>query len=357
MKCATTLVLLLLVLAWPAAAPASTVKELVRIKGQSQTVLRGVGLVVGLSGTGDSGKELAVARPLAAVLENSGNSLGSPLDLKNSKSVALVMVTCTIPEGGARADDRFDVSVSVINSATSLKGGELFLAPMRGPYATSEVYALASGLVDLQDASVPTQARVRGGARLTRDILGPQVGDTFDLLIDPPFSGWASASQMAIAINSKAQPQGPIVATAIDDRTIRVVVPPAERADRAGFVADVLSADINTSLLDLPAQVICNQRTGSIIITGDVEISPVAITQKDLNITTTVPPPVASAQNPLIQRDRWAEMKTTARPSEMAKLSDLVKAFKQLDIPVSEQIGIIQMLHKTGKLQAKVIID
>jgi flagellar P-ring protein precursor FlgI len=276
--------------------------------------------------------------------------------------VALVLVTCKVPAEGARADDTLDVSVSVVNSATSLKGGELYIcaleAPLPDPKHERPIYAMAQGLVDLQDPTTPTVAKVRGGARMIQDILMPSVGDTFDLIIDAPFSGWGASSQLAVAINAKAQPQGPKVATAVDERTVRVTVPEPDRVDRAGFLADVMSAEVNTQLLDIPAQVICNQRTGSIIITGDVEISPVAITQKDLTITTTVPPPVASAQNPLVQRDRWTPMGTSgARPGEMAKLADLIKAFKQLDIPVQDQIGILQMLHKTGKLQAKLVVD
>src|SRR5262245_45829425 len=346
------LTLFLCVLAAACPALAGTVREMTRIKGQGESILQGVGLVVGLPGTGDSGKELATARPLAKFLENSGNLIGSLKDLENSKAVALVSVTCVIPADGARADDKFDVIVSVLNSAKSLKGGQLFLAPLRGPLPTDpRVYAIAEGPVDIADASSPTTGRVRGGARVMLDILMPAVMDAFELIIEPPYAGWSSATQIAVAINAKAQPAGPAVATAIDDRTVRVVVPEAERADRAGFLADVLSADVNASHLDLPAQVIFNQRTGAIIVTGDVQISPVAITHKDLTITTTVPPPVASAQNPLLQRERWTGLKTSARPAEQAKLADLLAAFKQLDIPVQEQIGILEMLHKTGKLQ------
>jgi flagellar P-ring protein FlgI len=352
--CLTTLVL-------TAASHATTVKELVRIKGQGQSVLKGYGLVVGLAGTGDSGKELAVSRPLAALLDNSGNKLGSPKELANAKSVALVSVTCTIPAGGARADDTFDVQVSALLGASSLKGGELYLAPLGGPFPDPDqkqpAFAVAQGLVDLQDPSVPTNGKVRNGARIIEDILMPSVGDTFELIIDTPYAGWAAASQIAIAINAKAQPQGPRVATVLDERTIKVTVPEADRSDRAGFLADVLSAEVNQQLLDIPAQVICNQRTGSIIVTGDVEISPVAITHKDLTITTTVPAPVPSAANPVVQRDRWAAIAPGGKPSEMAKLADLIRAFKQLDIPVQDQINILQMLHKTGKLNAKLVVD
>ncbi|MFZ4574378.1 MAG: flagellar basal body P-ring protein FlgI [Phycisphaerales bacterium] len=338
-------------------AQATTVKELVRIEGQGESVLRGVGLVVGLSGTGDSGKELAMARPLAMLLENNGNAVSALNELKNSKACALVSVTCRVPAAGALADDQLDVQVSVLNSATSLAGGQLYLAPLRGPFRTSEVYAIAEGLIEIQDRATPTTARVRGGAKMIEDIKMAIVGPEFNLIIDAPYSGWASASQIASAINAKAQPQGPAVATAVDARTIKVVIPESERADKAGFLADVLSADVNNALLDLPAQVIMNPRSGAIIITGDVTISPVAITHKNLTITTVTPPPVPTAQNPVLKQRDWTEIKLNARPTESARLADLVAAFEQLDIPVDEQINIIQMLHKGGQLKAKLVMD
>ena len=336
---------------------ATTVKELARIEGQGESILRGVGLVVGLNGTGDSGKELAVARPLAKLLSGSGNDLTSPIELTNSKTVALVLVSCVIPDSGARADDRFDVSISVVNSATSLEGGELYLAPLNGPFPGDPAYALAHGRIEIPDPKIPTSGRVRLGARMIADVLMPEVGDTFNLIIKPSFSGWGSASQIATAINAKAQPQGPSVAVVVDDRTIRVTVPQAERADRAGFLVDVLGAEVNPSLLDLPARVIVNQATGTIVVTGDVRISPVAFTTKDLSLTTTRPEPVATPQSPIVERDRWGQLATDVRPTEQARLSDLLAAFKQMDVPVSEQINLLQMLHKTGKLHAELIID
>lgn len=350
-------VILSCILALAPTARATTVKELARLSGEGESILRGVGLVVGLPGTGDSGKELAVARPLAKLIENGGMAVGSPLELKNGRSVALVSITCIIPAGGALADDAFDVTVSVINSASSLKGGELYLTAMRGPFLDSPVYAVAQGLIDLQDPTTPTTARVRGGVRMIRDILMPEVGDTFEIIVDPAFAGWGSVSQIATAINAKAQPQGPDVAFAVSQRVIRVEIPASERQDRAGFLSDVMSADINVALLDLPAQVIINQRTGAIILPVDISISPVAITHRGLTITTITPPPVPTQQNPLVNRADWASIKLNARPSETAKLSDLVAAFEQLDVPVEDQIGILQMLHKSGQLKAKLVID
>lgn len=357
-----TLVSALALALFAATSFAGTIKDIARISTQGEYMLRGVGLVVGLPGTGDSGKDLAVARPLAQLLKNNGNGVAVPSELSNSKAVALVSVTCVIPERGGKTGDTFDVIVSVLNSAKSLKGGQLYLTALSGPYRTSEVYSLAEGPIDIDGVGVETRGRVRGGARLIRDVMGPQVGDSFDLVIDAPYAGWGAASQVAIAINAKAQPQAlsgnaASVAMAIDERTVRVVVPAAERADKAGFIADVLAAEVNLSQLDLPAQVIFNQRTGAIVVTGDVEIAPVAITHKDLSITTTTPAPVPSPLNPQVRRERWTDLQTGIKPNQRAKLSDLLAAFKQLDVSPQEQIGILQMLHKTGKLQAKLIMD
>lgn len=337
-------------------AAGTTVKEIARIKGQGESIIRGAGLVTGLPGTGDSGKETAALRPLARTLENSGVTVASAREIQG-KSVALVLITCVIPPEGSRADDRFDCTVTVVGNASSLKGGHLFLTPLRGPFPDSPVYAMCEGAVEIPDASVPTTGRVRLGARMIQDILMPEVKQTFELLLHPSFAGWAAASQVATAVNAKAQPQGPAVAIAIDERTVRVEIPDAEMTDRAAFLADVLSAEVNPSLLDLPAQVIVNTRSGSIIVTGDVTIAPVAFTTRDLSITTVRPAPTPTAQAPLVERSRWADLQTGARPSEQTRLTDLLAAFKHLDIPVSEQINLLQMLHKTGKLQARLVID
>lgn len=338
-------------------ARGTTVREITRVKGEGEVVLQGLGLVFGLKGTGDDTKDLALARPLAEFMRKNGNELASPKELAKGKSVALVSVTCVVPASGGKADDVIDVRVATLLSCSSLVGGHLFLAPLKGPFPDSPVFALAEGLIDVHDPAIPTTGHVRMAARLLRDLPGPTVADSFELIIESPYAGWAAASQIAIAINGKADPIGNAVAVPLDDRTVRITIPQAERANRAGFLADVFAAEVNPSLLDLPAQVIVNQRTGAIIITGDVQIRPVAITQKDLNITTTTPPPVGTPLNPVVSQTSWTDLKPGAQPADAAHLADLVAAFKQLAIPVTEQINILQMLHKGGQLHAKLVID
>lgn len=355
-------------MAWtPSAHGGSTVKELARIEGQGESVLRGVGLVIGLPGTGDSSKDLAVARPLVALLKNNGQGIGLPEEVTKGKSeiksIALVSVTATVRRDGARADDTIDVTVSTLNTASSLKGGELYLTSMQGPLPGSPVYAIAQGKIELEDDSVPTSGRVRGGARMIRDILMPEVGDSFNLVLDAPFAGWGAASAVAEAIQDsvvvagRANPDAPTVAKVLDDRTIAVTVPREERSNKALFLAQVLGTEVKTEFLDLPAQVIVNSRSGAIIVTGNVTISPVAITHKDLQITTTSPTPVASPQNPITKRGRWTDLATAPKAGEAARLTDLLAALDKLSVPAADQIQILQMLHKTGKLEAKLVVD
>ncbi len=355
---------MVLALVCAASAPGTTVQEVARIQSQGESVLWGIGLVMGLPGTGDSGKDLALARPLAEVLRNGGVPVAEFNELKNSSSVALVMVRCTVPESGARTNDTFDVRVSVINSAKSLKGGTLFLAPLRGPTRGAEIYAVAEGDVQIEDPSVPTVGRVRLGARVVRDVnTSEMTGDSFVLVLRPHFAGWGASSEIAGKITQALTGLPGLggtttaIATAIDDRTIRVEIPASERRHRAAFIGDVLATRIDAALLKLPAQVICNPNTGAIIVTGDVSISPVAITHKDLVITTTVPPPIPTPGNPILETSRWTQAGTGITPNQAAKLQDLLAAFKQLNVPVNEQIAILQMLSKGGQLQARIIID
>ncbi|MCB9844894.1 MAG: flagellar basal body P-ring protein FlgI [Phycisphaeraceae bacterium] len=354
---------ILLLLATPAlAGPA--VKDVARLAHQGESVLQGVGLVVGLPGTGDSAKELVVARPLAQVLRNNGIPIEDFSELRSARSVALVMVTCTTPAAGVRVNDRYDVTVSVINSAQSLAGGELYLAPLTGPFPGQPVFAIASGRIEIDDPRSPTRAKVRAGAQIVRPFPTEIVGDTVDLILRPAFAGWQSSAHIASRIRDEylLAPAGmddslERIAEAIDDRTIRLFVPDAYRDNVTGFIADVMNTEFDAAQLKLPARVVVNRGSGAIVVTQEVEISLVAIAHKNLIIRRVTPQPVPSAQNPAVSTESIVGLGTQGRPSERARLDDLLDAFKQLSVPVDDQIQILQMLHRSGRLHAELIVD
>jgi flagellar P-ring protein precursor FlgI len=274
---------------------------------------------------------------------------------------------CTIPEGGWRQDDRFDITVMASHNAQSLEGGTLILSPLLAPFIDAQglrpIYAMASGPVLVENPKLPRSGRVRAGAHMIAD--PPRTGavtDSFTLILNKPYAGFAAASEIAATITQTIYGKTgrglsglPPIATVLDDRTIRVDIPAAERSNAPAFVGDVLSTPITVALLKLPKQVICNQTAGKIVITGDVEISAVALTSADLTITTTLPPPAPTPDNPEVRTARWAGIGVGAKDTDRAKLQDLLGAFNQLNIPVSDQIALLEMMEKAGKLHANLV--
>src|SRR5688572_2855399 len=120
--------LALATLASPAVAT-TRLKNICRIKGQEENVLRGYGLVVGLNGTGEA-NDVMTMQALARSMEVMGNPLTmngqqeTYQDLRKIKNAALVMVTATVPATGSRRGDKLDCFVSGINGK-SLMGGRL----------------------------------------------------------------------------------------------------------------------------------------------------------------------------------------------------------------------------------------
>lgn len=344
-----------------APAPGASIQELTRLRGQGQSVLQGFGLVTGLPGTGDSGEDLIVARPLAKLLESQGNPIESFDELAQSRSVAVVIVTCRIPESGAKVSDRYDVIVSAMNNPDSLAGGQLFLTPLRGPYPGQPVYAVAEGPLTIEDEN-NARARVRGGAQMIRDIDMTSIAPdgSLTLIIEPAVAGWTTAQLLADTINDHRlglDQSTPPIANASDARSVRVRIPEPELQDPANFISDIMSIRFDPSLLSLPAVVRVNEREGVIVITGNVQISPVLITHKDLVITTVTPPPNPTEINPVVEQDRWSPLSTAADDVQTARLDDLLEAFKRLNVPIQDQIAIITQLERTGRLHAELIFD
>jgi flagellar P-ring protein precursor FlgI len=103
------------------------------------------------------------------------------------------------------------------------------------------------------------------------------------------------------------------------------------------------------------ARVQINDRTGTMIWTGDVEISPVVISHKGLTISIVAPPPVPTPRNPQVVTRDFIAMDTTGQGN--AKLQQLVDMLDQLKVPAEDRIAIVKELYKTGQLHAKLIVE
>ena len=335
------------------------VGSVVRIKGSETSTLVGMGLVVGLNGTGDGGDFAPAHRPLVQVISRLIDDRTSLLELQDSKSVALVAIEATVPAQGVREGDLLDVHVSCVGPAKSLEGGRLFLIPLVGEHKDSDVLALARGPVVLENDETPRTGRISNGAKMTRSIRARFMDQRgyIQLVVAEANASWTTTNNLAALINGLVSPDGPEVARAIDAKNVFVRVPDYERANPASFIANILEAYIDGSQVTGAARVVINQRTGTIVMSGDVEISPTIISHDGLTITMLKPPPVGDDGQPAPQVVTESFLALDPNSRGGARLGDLLSAFNQLKVPADDRITIVKQMHEAGQLHAELIIQ
>jgi flagellar P-ring protein precursor FlgI len=345
--------LILGLLTMTAGAEAARIADITRLGNQRTNVVVGWGLVFGLKGTGDGGKFLPAMRPLAQMLQKFGNP-SNVLELGDAKNVAIVTFTATLPATGARDGDKLDVYVMSFGSSSTLKGGRVLPTPMQFTAGDKSLLAgFVQGPIDLEDPSTPTVGVIKGGCVLEGDFPNGKVdaNGMFKLIIDEPSATWTMSSNIAKIINDSED--GQTWAWAMSEKEVVVRIPPSEQQRPDGFISRVQRLPV--PIIPSEARVLVNERTGTLIVTGDVEISPVVISHKGLTISTILPAPVPTARTPVVSTKDVIALDTSNAGG--AKLQDLINALDQLKVPVQDRIDIIKELHKTGKLHAKLIVE
>jgi flagellar P-ring protein precursor FlgI len=330
-------------------APARTLlRNICRVKGQEENVLRGLGLVVGLSGTGEAA-DPATMRSLARAMEIMGSPIpelptspGSGLDdLEKVKNVALVLVTAHVPATGGRRGDKFDCYVSGINGK-SLAGGRLAFAALQGPNTRDRrVYAMCEGAIHIENASQPMTGVVSGGAQMEEDVLTPFWQDgRITLILDENHANFQTATEVAEAIYAIHPGEGDGFVRAINASNIEVRIPDEYRGDEVSFAAEVLEATIYSP--EPEARVVINQKTGNIVISGDVTIGDIVVARKSV----------------VIEAGQTAEFTAVdTEQTQDAKLQGLVTALNSLKVPHEDVVEIIKGIAQSGKLHGRLIIE
>ena len=328
--------------------------DICRIKGQEENTLHGMGLVVGLKGTGD-GDSKATQRALARYMELMGhrlpvNAQNQPLieELKNVKNVALVYVTATVPAGGAQQGDNLDCTVSAM-SAKSLESGHLMLTELYGPVPGDKmVYGLAKGPVSIDDIIKPQTGKVPLGCQIETKFQNEYVKNgRLTLVLNKDHAAFQQASILEQTINQQPDfisgASGGGIAKAIDQVKIEVTIP-ANYADNPALFASLL-LDTRISLPQSDTKVIINERKQVIIVGADVEIGPVAVMHKNRLIQTG-----GAEVNEFVALDPAAE---AGKP----KLAALVDALNALKVPAEDVIDIIKTLKHKRALFGELIIE
>jgi len=344
------------------------IKDIVDIQGLRGNALSGVGLIVGLAGTGDT--TLLSRQMLTNLLRDSGLVL-NPSNLTGG-NVAVVWVTAELGPF-ARQGSRIDVDVSAIGDAKSLQGGKLLPTPLKG--LDGQVYAVADGGVSIggwtatgDKASITknhqTVGRIPDGAIVEKEEIATfveQIGGNRVITLNLRNGDFSTARQVSEAINQDY----PDSAAVVDAGTIQVTVP-GEIAQQgvAGFIDDITKPEVT---VDVPAAVVINERTGTIVVGEKVGISAVAISQGSLVVkikeTELVSQPTASfSDSGTTQKTPDTiigvqESQAYLIPvSRSVTVSELAKSLNAIGATPTDLIAIFNALKKAGALQAKLVI-
>lgn len=337
---------------------AGSVSDLAVIDGIRDNQLVGYGLVVGLDGTGD--KSAFTQSSLEAYLRNNGIKLPSNVSVK-SKNVAAVTVTASLPSF-ASVGQRLDVTVSSIGDAKSLRGGTLILTPLKG--IDSNVYALAQGslLVGGMDASgadgskisinISSVGRIPSGASVEVPFEASLVDDGL-VTLNLKSPSFLLAGNMVDALNDDF---GYSVAYAVNHSKVLVKAPDS-KTDLVSFIGKVQSVFV-TEPKDA-AKVIVNSRTGTVVITETVTVSPVAITHGGITLEVKEDPEVALLNDNIEENTELAitnEQKRLFELKKGANLNDIVDSFNDMGLAPSDLVAILEALKSSGSLKADLEI-
>ena len=356
-----------------AAAFADRVKDIATLAGVRTNQLVGYGLVVGLSGTGDNNLGLTL-QSMQAMLSRFGMSLDQT-GLSGANAAA-VMVTADLAPF-MKPGQLLDVTVSALGGASSLRGGTLLMTPLLG--ADGQTYAIAQGNlavgglgVEGADGSsltvnIPTVGRVPQGATVEKLVETPFLQTEY-LILNLHRNDFSTAAAVAEAVSEIF---GEDIAVPIDGASIRVRAP-VDPSQRVAFVGLLENVEVQPSAP--PAQVIVNSRTGTVIINGNVRVTPSAITHGSLTVRVTEDPNIATQDNVIATEN--AVVSTPAEPvvtpdtainaeEETAKafvfdpgvsLTEIVDAINAVGATASDLVAILEALKVSGALRAQLII-
>jgi flagellar P-ring protein precursor FlgI len=369
-KLALTLASVMLAACVPSLALAQPVrlKDVARVQGVTANQLVGYGIVTGLSQTGDSTSAAFTSKTIQNVLQSFGLSVNSQ-DVR-TRDVAAVIVTASLPPF-AHSGDNADVTVSAIGDSTSLQGGTLIMTELRA--ANNLVYATAQGPVSVGGFSVGsnfggpnsitqnhvTAGRVPQGAVIARDMITniQQDQSGFSYVLTSP--DYRTAARLATALNARF---GDGTARANDAETVRVNLPGRYAGDPVNFLAD--AGDISLQA-DQVAKVVVNERTGTVVMGGDITLAPCAIAHGNLSITIStnnvvVPAAPFTRGQPPVQSNTQITAAEGNRKlvyiNGAATLAQVVRALNTIGVSPRDLIAIVQALRQAGSLQADVEI-
>jgi flagellar P-ring protein FlgI len=352
----------------PLSVNASPIKSLVTVRGTETNHVMGIGLVTGLAGTGDSGE---AAKQLLQNLLLTRN-INLPVQALSSKNIAVVRVEASVP-AGCKPGQLIDVRVSTIGDAGSLYGGTLAMTELTD-ITGQHVYATASGSITVggfqaggKSATATknhvTVGTLPSGGTVQREIPTTVVSEHGYIYLDIKVAHdtFGNVVNIAEAINRKVPAELPIAQVTGDGKTVKIHVPQFVREpEYIAFLNNITSQEVETDNL---ARVIVNERSGVIVMGGDVRLRPGAITSGNLTVTVAETPetsqPGGLSQGQTTTNDRTQleveeENNGLVLNPGAATLQEVVEVLNVLGTTPRDMITILQAMSQGGLLIADI---
>jgi len=350
---------------------ADRIKDLTSLAGVRSNQLVGYGVVVGLAGTGDGNTGITL-QSMQSLVSRFG--ITSDLGGFNGDNAAAVMITANLP-AFTKPGQTIDVTVSTVGGAASLKGGTLLMSPLLG--ADGETYAIAQGNVIVGGlgvegadnssltVNIPTVGRIPKGASVER-LVPTEFLDADFVILNLHQGDFTTANNITTAINETF---GDGTAISLDTNSIRVVAP-QDPTLKVGFVSVLENIEVVRS--EPPAKIIVNSRTGTLVISGNVKVTPAAVSHGTLSVRVNEDVNVQGGDATAIGDGAQANAGAQAIPDteivveeQTAKaflfdagvsLNELVDAINAVGATPSDLVAILEALREAGALNAELIV-
>jgi len=344
------------------------IKDMAQVQGVRTNQLVGYGLVVGLDGTGDQTSQAPFTiQSLTNMLAQLGVVVPANVT-PQLKNVAAVSVHAILP-AFMKPGQTIDITVNSIANAKSLRGGSLLVTPLHG--LDGQIYAIAQGNlivsgfgVQGNDGSkltvnVPSSGRIPNGATIERAVPTQLAqGDAIILnLNDPDFT---TATRLVASVNKGV---GDGMASIIDGGSVRVQAP-MDITQRVAFLSTVENLEVDPA--SAAAKVIINSRTGTVVISSNVRVSPAAVSHGSLTVSikeeqkVSQPGPLARVgtttvtNTSTINVDQGSNRMFLFKPG--VELEQIVQAVNDVGAAPGDLVAILEALKEAGALQAELVV-
>lgn len=340
----TIIIMSTLLLPALARAQEAKIRDLTTAEGALPVRLMGYGLVVGLDGTGDRaiGGQSAGQTVQSVVNMLRRFNIVVPAEMMRMRNVAAVMVTAEVSPY-LRAGGRFEINVSSMGDARSLRGGALFMTPLSADVGGKNV-ASAQGSVLISEGgsttryarNVETSARIPTGGVLEVDLPRPAIAASSRLMLRDPELG--TATRIAAAINGAF---GDKTATVEDEGSVLVTL--ADSVVKPTALAKIRDLSVRA---EKPPRIIVDSKDGTVVAGGDMVVGAASISH---GVVTLV-----------IGNDKAMDSDTITagnlRLPTGVSVQRIASALHAVQTPAVEIAAIFTALREAGALTAEIIV-